>query len=238
MDSELSEACVTAIKQAAKPISLSDIGAACLGRSKPTTKLVEVLRQLTGRAVIHQWPSYRRSHIFSSVPLPMAVEEAFLTALEDAPLTVAQAAKPVSHIIGRVSEESALAELRRVAPKLASARKIMQIPVGRQSVVYMSVPYLGHIVPTKPSNAAEELILEVVTRLQPGAGNYVAVEKIRHSAELRRFIDAAVIALAARGKLVLAPYGGPRPETDEERSRYVADARGELFIGIALPRTE
>jgi len=52
---------IQAIKQAAKPISLRDIGVACLGRSKPTTKLVEVLRQLAGRAAIHQWPSFRRS---------------------------------------------------------------------------------------------------------------------------------------------------------------------------------
>jgi hypothetical protein len=45
MHSELSDA---------KPISLSEIGAACLGRTKPNAKLEEVLKQLVGRAVIHE----------------------------------------------------------------------------------------------------------------------------------------------------------------------------------------
>jgi hypothetical protein len=98
MDSELSEACVKAVQQAAKPISLSEIGAACLGRTKPTTKLIEVLKQLADGAVIYQWPSYRRSQIFGSVPFRSAVEDAFVIALEDAPLTVPGAAKPVSKI--------------------------------------------------------------------------------------------------------------------------------------------
>jgi hypothetical protein len=84
MDSELSDACVKAVQKATKPITLSEIGAACLGCSKPNAKLVastptracgqllfctahdrvEVLKQLAGRAVIHQWPTYRRSQIF------------------------------------------------------------------------------------------------------------------------------------------------------------------------------
>jgi len=112
MDSELSDACLNAIQNAKKPISLSEIGAVCLGRSKPNAKLVEVLKQLAGRAVIHQWPTYRRSQIFGSRPLRSAVEDAFVATLEHAPLTVAQAAKPISQLIGRVSEKSVLAELR------------------------------------------------------------------------------------------------------------------------------
>jgi hypothetical protein len=239
MDSELSDACLNAIQKAKKPISLSEIGAVCLGRSKPNAKLVEVLKQLAGRAVIHQWPTYRRSQIFGSRPLRSAVEDAFVATLEHAPLTVAQAAKPISQLIGRVSEKSVLAELRGVAPKLAAARKIMQVPVSRQSVVYLSIPYLGRLVPAKPAaSSIEKLILDVVTRLQPEAGNYARVDQLRQSVEFRRFFDAAVIALADQGKLVLAPYGGPRPGTDEERTRYVEDAAGQLFIGIAFPRNE
>ena len=76
-------------------------------------------------------------------------KSAFVAVLDDAPLTIAKAAKPVRDVLGRVSEESVLAELRGVAPKLAAARKIMQVPVNRQSVVYMSIPYLGRIVPAK-----------------------------------------------------------------------------------------
>ena len=156
VDSELSEACARVVNETAKPISLRAIGAACLGRSKPSKKLLEVLKQLAGQAVIHQWPSYRRSQIFGNRSLRSAVEDAFVAALEDAPLTVPGAAKPVSKIIGQVSEESVLAELRGVAPKLASARKIVQIAVGRQSVIYMSVPYLGRVVPATPTKSAEQ----------------------------------------------------------------------------------
>ena len=239
MDAELSDACLKAIQKATKPLTLSEIGTVCLGRSKPTAKLVEALKQLAGRAVIHRWPTYRRSQIFGSRPLRSAVEDAFVAVLDDAPLTVAKAAKPISQALGRVSEKSVLAELRGVAPRLAAAGKIKQVPVSRQSVVYMSIPYLGSLVPPRPAaSLIEKLILDGVTRLQPGPGNYVSADQLRQSKEFRRFFDAAVIALADQGKLVLAPYGGTRPETDGERSRYVEDAAGHLFIGIALPRNE
>jgi hypothetical protein len=244
MHSELSDACLNAIQKATKPISLSEIGAACLGRTKPNAKLEEVLKQLVGRAVIHEWPSYRRSQIFGSRPLRSAVEDAFVAALDDAPLTIAKAAKPVSRVLGRVSEERVLAELRGLAPKLAASRKIMQVPVNRQSVVYISMNYLGRIVPAKAATnptenmiiAAVNVIIAAVTRLQPGPGNYVRVDQLRQSPETRRLFDTAVIALADQSKLVLAPYGGPRPVTDEERSRYVEDGAGHLFI--AIPRHE
>jgi hypothetical protein len=153
MHSELSDASLNAIQKATKPISLSEIGAACLGRTKPNAKLEEVLKQLVGRAVIHEWPSYRRSQIFGSRPLRSAVEDAFVAALDDAPLTIAKAAKPVSRVLGRVSEERVLAELRGLAPKLAASRKIMQVPVNRQSVVYISMTYHGRIVPAKAATS-------------------------------------------------------------------------------------
>jgi hypothetical protein len=239
MDSALSDACLDAIQKATKPITLSEIGAACLGLSKPNAKLVGVLKRLADRAVIHEWPSYRRSQIFSSRPLGSAVEDAFVAALDDAPLTIVKAAKPVSRALGRVSEESVLAELRGVAPKLAASRKIMQVPVNRQSVVYISMTYLGRIVPAKAApNPPENMIIAAVTRLQPGPGNYVRVDQLRQSPETRRFFDTAVVALADQGHLELAPYGGPRPGTDEERLRYVEDAAGQLFIGVAVPRSK
>src|SRR6266436_3009095 len=128
MDSELSDACLKAIQKASKPMSLAEIGAACLGRSKPSAKLVEALKQLAGRAIIYEWPSYRRSQIFFSRPLRSAVEDAFVAVLDEAPLTIAKAAKPASQVLRRVSEDSVLAELRGVAPKLVAARKIVQVP--------------------------------------------------------------------------------------------------------------
>src|SRR5271165_1524101 len=111
MNSELSSACLTAIQSNSEPMSLSKIGAACLGRSKPNAKLIEALKHLTDRAAIHEWPSYRRSQIFSKQPLRSAVEDAFVAVLDGAPLTIAKAARPVSQALGRVSEDNVLAEL-------------------------------------------------------------------------------------------------------------------------------
>jgi hypothetical protein len=239
MDSELSSACLTAIQTASKPMSLSEIGAACLGRSKPNAKLTEALKQLAGRAVIHEWPSYRRSQIFGSRPLRSAVEDAFVAVLNEAPLTIAKAAKPVSQALGRVSEDSVLAELRGVAPKLAVARKIVQVPVNRQSVVYVSITYLSRLVPVKSvADTIEQLLLAAVRGLQSGPGNFVKVDDLRKSRELRNFIDAAIISLADQGKLIMGHYGGPRPESDDEKSCYLEDPKGQLIIGVALPRNE
>jgi hypothetical protein len=237
MDSELSDACLNAIRKASKPMSLTEVGAACLGR-KPNAKLVEALKQLAGRAIIYEWPSYRRSRIFANRPLRSAVEDALVAALDETPLTIAKAAKPVSQALGRVSEDSVLAELRGVAPKLAAARKIVQVPVNRQSVVYMSIPYLGRLLPAKSAADMEQLILAAVTRLQSGPGNFVKVDELRKSQEFRHFIDAAIISLADQSKLILGHYGGPRPESDEEKSCYLEDPKGQLFIGVAIPRKE
>jgi hypothetical protein len=239
MNSELSRACLTAIQSASKPMSLSEIGAACLGRSKPNAKLVKALKQLSGRAVIHEWPSYRRSQIFSNRPWQSAVEDAFVAALDEAPLTIAKAAKPVVQALGRVSEDNVIAALRGLAPKLARARKVMQVPVNRQSVVYLSISYLGRLVPAKSAaDTIEKLIVAAVKGLQSGTGNFVPVEELRKSRALRDFVDSAIISLAGRGKLILGHYGGPRPESDEEKSRYLEDQKGQLFIGIAIPRNE
>jgi hypothetical protein len=237
MDSELSNACLNAIRKASKPMSLTEIGAACLGR-KPNAKLVDALKQLVGRAIIHEWPSYRRSQIFANRPLRNAIEVAFVAALDQAPLTIARAAKPVSQVLGRVSQDTVLAELRGVAPNLAGARKIVQVPVNRQSVVYISIPYLGRLVPARSPADMEQLILAAVTRLQSGPGNFVRVDELRKSREFRLFADAAILSLADHGKLILGHYGGPRPESDEEKSSYLEDPKGQLFIGVAMPRHE
>jgi hypothetical protein len=242
MDSELSDACLKAIQKASKPMSLAEIGAACLGRSKPNAKLVEALRQLTDRAAIYEWPSYRKSQIFSNRTLRSAVEDAFVAVLDGAPLTIAKAAKPVSQALGRVSEDSVLADLRGVAPKLAGARKIVQVPVNRQSVVYMSISYLARLARLVPAKSAaatiDQLIVAAVKGLESGPGNFVRVDELRKSRELRHFIDAAIISLADQGKLIMGHYGGPRPESDDEKSCYLEDPKGQLIIGVALPRNE
>ncbi|MGO9171911.1 MAG: hypothetical protein ACLP7P_08105 [Rhodomicrobium sp.] len=239
MDGALAEACLEKIQKASKPMSLAEIRSACVGRSKANGRLVEALKELVDRAIIHEWPSYRRSQIFGSQPLRSAVEEAFVTALDEAPLTIPKAAKPVSRSLGRVSEESVLAELRVVAPKMAAARKIIQVPINRQSVVYMSLDYLRRLVPGKSAaEAMEQWIIATLKELQSGPGNFVGIDELRRSRQLRRFVDSAIISLADKRKLILGHYGGPRPTNDEEKSSYLEDLKGQLVIAVALPRSE
>jgi hypothetical protein len=239
MESELRSACLTALQTTSKPMSLSEIGAACLGRSKPNVKLIEALQQLTDQAAIYEWPSYRRSRIFSERPLRSAVADAFVALLDGAPLTIAKAARPVSQALGRVSEGRVLAELRGVATKLAEARKIVQAPVNRQSVVYISIPYLERLLPAKSAaHTIERLIVAAVKGLQSGPGNFVRVDELRKSRALRDVVDTIIISLAERGKLILGHYGGPRPQNDEEKSRYLEDSKGQLFVAVAIPRIE
>lgn len=239
MESELSSDCLAKIQAASKPISLSEISAACLGRPKSNAGLVEALKQLTDRAAIHEWPSYRTSRIFSRRPLRSAVEDAFVAVLDAAPLTIAKAAKPVSQALGRISEDRVLTELRVAAPKLAGARKVVQVPISRQSVVYLSLSYIGRLVPAKSApDTIEQSVVAAVKALETGSGNFVPVEELRKSRALRDIVDAAVISLADQGRLILGHYGGPRPESDEEKSRYLEDEKGQLVIGIAIPREE
>ena len=86
MDRALTDACLEEIQKASKPMSVAEIGSVCLGRSKPNERLVEALKQLADRKKIHQWPTYRKSQIFGNRPLRSAIEEAFVTALDEARL--------------------------------------------------------------------------------------------------------------------------------------------------------
>lgn len=240
MDSELSDSCIKAIRASAKPMSIAEIRKACLGRAKPSGELDEALKQLVRQAAIYEWPAYGRcQELFGHRSLRSAVEEAFVAALDDAPLTVPKAGEPVRRALARASEKTVLGELRDAAPQLAAAHKIIQVPVNRQTVVYMSTTYLGRLVEPKPvANSVEQAILDAVERLQPGFGNYVSVSDLRKAMEFRQILDAAVMALADQSKVILAYYDGPRPDTEEDRSRYIEDRSQQLFIGVALPRQD
>ena len=145
----------------------------------------------------------------------------------------------MSRALGRVSEDCVLVELKAAAPKLAADRKIIQVPVNRQTVVYMSIGYLQRLVPAKPAaDTMEQFILTAVSKLQSGPGNFVSVDELRRSRELRHFVDTVIISLADKRKLILGIYGGPRPRNDEEKSIYLEDPKGQLFIGVAIPRNE
>jgi hypothetical protein len=170
MESALSSACLEKIRAASKPMSFREISAACLGREDPNAKqkaeLTAALENLTARAEIYKWPPYKTSQLFYSHSLQDVVEKTFIAVLDTAPLTVSKANGPVSRIVGKVSQDNVLTELRRAAPKLAAARQIVQIPINRQTVAYMSLTYLENLAPTKSkielANAFDQLILSAV----------------------------------------------------------------------------
>jgi len=242
MNSELQDACIAAVQQAEGPLTASQIGAAARGGKKPgakfTREVAEALSQLPDESGIREWPRHGRSRIFAKTSFREGLENAFLKALDAEPLTVPKAAKPVSKLLQRVSESHALAELKTAAPQLASARRVLQVAMNRQSVVYLSFDYLQRLIPARgPESSIADSILAVVERLQSGPGNYVRIDHLRNTLEMRKPVDDAAIELAEKGRLVLGRYDGPRPVPEEDKWNYIEDRRGELFIGLALPRT-
>lgn len=247
MNDEFSAACRSALQLAGTPLTLPQLAAAMQGGKKPTPKftqeLLERLRTLPKESGIFEWPKRGQSILFSDVSLRAATEDAFLTALAKQPLTVGQAAKPVSKLLRKVSEKRALVELRVAAPSLAAQKRVLQIAVNRQTVVYLSFAYLGNLQSQERAQPETKAvistgILHAVARLQSGPGNYVGVDLLRHASELVEIIDNAALSLAMDAKLILARYDGPRPIPDDEKWCYIHDERGEIYIGAAIPREE
>ena len=238
MNPELRDACTTAIQQADEPMTVAKIATAVLGRDKPSANLTKALDDLSASALIHEWPTYRSTRNFWNRPFRSALEDAFIAALDEGPLTVPKAAKPVSKLLRRVSEITSLSELRGVAPRLAVENRIAQVAVNRQSIIYFSYGYLGRLMPERASaTSIEGMVLETVKRLQSGPGDLVRIDHLRNTPELRGVLDNAAIQLSNHGTLILTRYGGARPVPDEEKWKYIEDNQGNLFIGIALPHT-
>ncbi len=185
------------------------------------------------------WPDYGKSKVFGNQPLANAVSDALVKALDAGPLTAAQAAAPVSKLLQRVSQGRALAELKPVARQLVEAKRILFVAPNKQTVVYFSFPYLQRLLPARATAPSiQEAILSAIENLQSETGNYVRIDHLRNAPEFRKPLDAAALALARAGKVVLGRYDGPRPVPEENKSSYIEDERGELYIGIALPRGE
>jgi hypothetical protein len=188
---------------------------------------------------IYAWPKYGASQVYCSRPLRSCVEEALLVALEREPQTIPKAAKAVRKALRFVGEKRASGEVRAAGRDLATSKQLLVFAATRQSPIFVSWAWLKAQAPGELSpGTLERALPAVVQRLQPGAGNYVRADRLRNAAEVRAVFDKAVIHLADNRQLVLARYDGPRPVPDEEKWEYVEDDRGELFIGVALPRIE
>jgi hypothetical protein len=200
---------------------------------------------------VYSWPKHGSSWIYCNRSLRTCIEEALLRALDREPLTAPKAAKAVRKALKYISETLALAEVKAAARELVASQQIVPVAPNRQCVMYLSrnwmagqavppsaaVPASGTVSPSG-NGSVSSLIPAIVERLQPGPGNYVRVGLLRNAPEIRGLVDSAVIQLADAGKLVLARYDGPRPVPDPDKWIYVEDERGDLFIGVALPRIE
>lgn len=245
IDSGAMDTCITVLKQSATPLTVADI-AGSLGKkknSKFNTQLAQELSRLSPDSDVYEWPKHGNSRIYCARPIRESIEAALLNALGDQPLTAAKAAKPVSKALGRVSEKTALKEIKSLVPVLVSANRILAFPVNRQSVIYFSFVWLERLMPAPApqaqlSDVMSEAILEGVRQLQSGIGNYVRIDHLRNAPVIRRILDKAVIDLADAGKIVLTRYNGPRPAPEETQVNYVEDDAGELFVGVALSHPE
>ncbi len=227
------------------PLTVSQVQAAVAGRVNAAGarrfagELRKLLAEQPALPGIHAWPKYGVSQVYCSRPLRVCVVEALLRALEREPLTVPKGAKAVRKALRLISETRALSEVRAAGRDLAATKQLLVFAATRQSPIFVSWAWLKEQAPAdSPTAALESVLPAVVQRLQPGAGNYVRVDRLRNTPEVRAVLDRAVIRLADTRQLVLARYDGPRPVANGEESDYVEDERGELFAGVALPRTE
>jgi hypothetical protein len=243
MISDIKDVCLAVIERAEAPLTISQIASAAGSGKKPGAKfsseVTDELSRLTESSSVFEWPRYGASRIFWKRSLREAMEDAFVQVLDREALTLTKAAKPVSKLLRRVSEKRALAELKLAAPPLAAAKRVAQVALSRQSVVYFSFGYLERLLPAREEEASlGSALLSAVERLQSGPGNYVRIDHLRKALELRKGLDEAALALARQGKLLLTRYDGVRPLPDEEKWNYVEDEQGELFTGAALPLGE
>lgn len=232
------------IEAGAAPVTVSQIAkkvakAAKLSRKEALLKNLprELAAALRLESGIHEWPAYRKSPQFSRRSLADVVEEAVLQALAARPLTESQAGDTVK--AHRVSVARIRKELKLVLPRMAATGKVFRYAVNRQAILYFSRQWMASQAGAEGrGDELPALIARVIERLQSGPGNYVRVDRLRAAPEVRAVVDRAVIRLAEAGELILDPYEGPRPVPADEEWAYIEDQRGNLFLGVALPRRQ
>ena len=242
MTNELLEAAKAAVQRTPGPMTVSQIMAAVKREMKVPNEHCfseEIREALAGNADIYAWPKFRGSALFCSRPLPAAVEEALLNALDEEPLTVTKAVIAVKKALRKVPERHIVKEIKVLLPRQTASGAVLRLAAGRLSAIYLSRNWMLKRAQVDGSEAPmKQAISGAVARLQSGPGNYVRVDHLRRAPEVRTIFDKAVFELADRRQLVLAHFDGPYPAPEDQKWIYVEDDRGELFIGVALPRVE
>ncbi|MGB8259668.1 MAG: hypothetical protein WCE75_04930 [Terracidiphilus sp.] len=240
MTNELLQAAVAAVRRSSGPMTVSQIRTAVSRELKVPNKdrfAAEIRSGLPGTDGISVWPEFGRSPVFCSRPLAACAEEALLRALEQEPLTAAKAGAAVKKALRYVSETRILKEVKVLLGRMTASGAVIRLAAGRQSGMYLARTWMAK----QARMDGGELFLRraiplAVARIQSGPGNYVRVDQLRAAPEIRAIFDQAVIELADRRELVLAHFDGPYPVPEERKQVYVEDGKGELFVGVALPR--
>jgi hypothetical protein len=157
-------------------------------------------------------------------------------ALAEAPATRKQAIERVRKLLPRLTVAKAEAEARRQLHQLAAEEKLIEFRANLQTIVYFSKDWLEQFAGPPVPDPLGEAILAAVEQLEPGRGNYVAVDEVRVAAALRKAFDRTALQLARAGRLVLGGYDGPRPIPEERRHEFIEDDHGNLYIAVARPR--
>ena len=204
---------------------------------------------------IFLWPGKQGRAAYAGESLRTAVETALLNVLERQPLTLSKAIEAVGRAFPAtiVSRTRIVAEARIAARELAARNLLLLQPCNRQVVMLFSRSWiqrwsefakaLPHATPvaTQPNiqppttPALSEELPTLVARLQEAPGFFVPVSKLRATEEVLNLFDAAVLTLARQRHLLLAEYDGPQSLALENRSNYIQDRNGQLFLAVALP---
>jgi hypothetical protein len=240
MTNELLEAAKAAIQRSAVPMTIGQIRTEVGRERKVPGKdrfIAEVGKTLRSEAGVYVWPEFKRSALFFNRPLAASVDEELVRALDQQPLTITKAGAWVKKALGCVSETRVLKEIKVLLPRHTTSGRVIRLAVG-QVGIYLSKGWIAKQVERNGGGEGFGTVIpRVIARLQSGPGNYVRVDRLRAAKEFRTAFDHEVIRLADKGGLVLGRYDGPLPVPEDEAWAYVEDDKGELFVGVALPRS-
>ncbi len=239
---ELMRACVETIARADAPLTVSDLRGRMetlsAFRRRQEEAVERLLEERTKAGELHVWPPVPRSRKqrFWHAGFADTVADKLMQALAATPATPRQAIDRVRKILPKLTAAKAEAEARRQLHRLAAEQRLIEFRANRQTIVYFSKDWLKQFAGPPVPDPLSAAVLAAVEQLEPGRGNYVAVDEVRASSALRKAFDRTALQLARAGRLVLGGYDGPRPIPEERRREFIEDDRGNLYIAVAWPR--
>lgn len=245
MTDSILEACAGRVRAADKPLSVRQIREglerAVRFPQRRAAEVRDLLEQRARNGEIHLWPGAGAGGPrFWGRGVNECLRELLLEALAERPLPLNPLLDAVQPRMQRLSRARVKAAAGAVLPLLAAEGLVRIEAVGRRPL-YLSRDWAAKFARTEQAGGVREGgleagILSAVSELEPGAGNYVPVYRLRNADAVRVLFDRAVIALADAGQIVLSDYDGPRPVPRERVLDYVEDEQGRLYVAVARPR--